>query len=140
METWVSGGPQRKIQPETQRQNVENQRRSRSDDQRRRKKLRVLKLALVKQLYIIKGNIIGVAQLRIWKKLIDRLIRDWFRLLYPLELHCVGITTNENEKKSKLNPSATEFRPKRIPAEIAKWHLKEIVVEEDDNDLTMLIK
>ena len=74
METWVSGGPQRKIQPEMQRQNVENQRRSRSDDQRRRKKLRVLKLALVKQLYIIKGNIIGVAQLRIWKKLIDRLI------------------------------------------------------------------
>ena len=36
--------------------------------------MRVLKLALVKQLYIIKGNIIGVAQLRIWKKLIDRLI------------------------------------------------------------------
>ena len=136
VKTWVSGGPQRKIQPETQRQNVENQRRSRNDDQRGRKKLRLLKLALVKQLYISKGNIVGVPQLRIWKKLIDRP----FQLLYPLELHCVGITTNENEKKSKLNPSATEFRPKRIPAEIAKWHLKEIVVEEDDNDLTMLIK
>ena len=136
VKTWVSGGPQRKIQPETQRQNVENQRRSRNDDQRGRKKLRLLKLALVKQLYISKGNIVGVPQLRIWKKLIDRP----FQLLYPLELHCVGITTNENEKKSKLNPSATEFRPKRIPVEIAKWHLKEIVVEEDDNDLIMLIK
>ena len=132
METWVSGGPQRKIQPETQRQNVENQRRSRSDDQRRRKKLRVLKLALATSLEL-RNYVFG----RNW--LIDWL-RDWFRLLYPLELHCVGITTNENEKKSKLNPSATEFCPKRIPAEIAKWHLKEIVVEEDDNDLTMLIK
>ena len=79
---------------------------------------------------------IGVGQLRIWKKLTDRP----FQLLYPLELHCVGITTDENEKKSKLNPSATEFRPKRIPAEIEKWHLKKIIVEEDDNDLILLIK
>ena len=98
--------------------------------------MRLLKLALVKQLYISKGNIVGVPQLCIWKKLIDRP----FQLLYPLELHCVGITTNENEKKSKLNPSATEFRPKRIPAEIEKWHLKKIIVEEDDNDLILLIK
>ena len=67
--------------------------------------------------------------LRIWKKLTDRPIQQ----LFPLELHCGGITTtNKNEKKNKLNPSATEFRPKRTAAEIAKWLLKDIVVEEDD--------
>ena len=37
-----------------------------------------------------------------------------------MELHCKGITpTNKDEKKNELNPSATEFRPKRTAAEIA---------------------
>ena len=75
---------------------------------------------------------IRVAQLRIGKMLTDRPIQ----LLYPLELHCEGITTtNEDEKKNELNPSATEFRPKGTAAEIAKWRLKDITIEEDDGDI-----
>ena len=75
------------------------------------------KIGIVNHLYIGKNNIIQVAQLRIGKKLIDRPIQ----LLYPLELHCEGITTtNEDEKKNELNPSATEFYPKRTAAEFAK--------------------
>ena len=49
-----------------------------------------------------------------------------------MELHCEGITTtNEDEKKNELNPSATEFRPKRTTAEIAKWQFKDIAIEDD---------
>ena len=71
------------------------------------------KIGIVNHLYIGKGNIIRVAQLHIGKKLIDRPIQ----LLYPLELHCEGITiTNGDEKKNESNPSATEFRPKRTTA------------------------
>ena len=33
--------------------------------------------------------------------------------------------TNEDEKKNELNPSVTEFRPKRAAAEIGKWRLKD---------------
>ena len=90
------------------------------------------KISIVNHLYIDKDNIIRVAQLRIGKKLIDRPIQQ----LYPLELHCEGITTtNEGEKKSELNPSATEFCPKRTAAEIAKWRLKDIAIEEDYGDI-----
>ena len=42
-----------------------------------------------------------------------------------MELHCEGITTtNGDEKKNELNPSATEFRPKRTAGEIAKWRFE----------------
>ena len=65
-------------------------------------------------------------------ELIDRPIQ----LLYPLELHCEGITTaNEDEKKNQLNPSAKEFRPKRTAAEIANGRLKDIAMEDDDDDI-----
>ena len=85
------------------------------------------KIGIVNHLYIGQDNSIRVAQLRIGK-LIDRPIQ----LLYPLELHCEGITTtNGDEKKNELNPSVTEFRPKRTAAEIAKWRLKDIATEED---------
>ena len=71
------------------------------------------KIGIVNHLYIGKDNIIRVAQLCIGKKSIQ--------LLFPLELHCEGITTtNENEKKNELNPSATEVRPKRPATEIVK--------------------
>ena len=64
------------------------------------------KIDILNHLYIGKDNIIRVAQLRIGMKLIDRPIQ----LLYPLELHCEGIiTTNEDETKNELNSSATEF-------------------------------
>ena len=89
-------------------------------------------IGIVNNLHIGKDNIIRVAQLRIGKKLIDRPIQ----LLYPMELHCEGIaTTNKDAKKSKLNPSATEFCPKRTAAEIAKCRLKYIAIEEDDGDI-----
>ena len=89
------------------------------------------KIGIVNHLYIGKDNIIRVAQV-IGKKLIDQPIQ----LLYPLELHCEGITaTNDNEKKNELNPSATEFCPKRTVAEIEKQCLKDIVIEEDDDDI-----
>ena len=89
------------------------------------------KRGIVNQLHIGKGNIIWVAQLRIGKKLIDRPIQ----LLYPLELYCEGITTtNEDEKKNELNLSATEFHPKRTAAEIAKWRLKNVAIEEGDGE------
>ena len=53
-----------------------------------------------------------------------------------MELHCKGITpTNKDEKKNELNPSATEFRPKRTAAEIAKWWLKDIAIENNDGDI-----
>ena len=93
------------------------------------------KIDIINHPYICKDNIIRVTQLLIGKKLINRPIQ----LLtdeYPLKLHGEGITTtNENEKKNELNPSATEFRSKRTAAEIAKWRLKDIVVEEDDGDI-----
>ena len=90
------------------------------------------KIDIVNHLYIGKDNIIRVAQLRIGKKL-----TDWpIQLLYSLELYCESITaTNEDEKKSKLNPSPTEFCPKRTAAEIAKWRLKDIAIEDDDGDI-----
>ena len=65
----------------------------------------------------------------IGKKLIDQPIQ----LLYPSELHCRGITaTNRDDKKKELNPSTTEFCPKRTVAEVAKGWLKDIAIEEDD--------
>ena len=49
-----------------------------------------------------------------------------------IEMHHKGITTtNEDEKKSNLNPSDTEFCPKWSAAEIAKSWLKDF--EEDDD-------
>ena len=90
------------------------------------------KIGIVNHLYSGKDNITRVAQLRIGKKLIDRPIQ----FLYAMELHCEGITpSNKDEKKNELNPSATEFRPKRTAAEIAKWRLKDIVIENDDGDI-----
>ena len=90
------------------------------------------KVCIVSHMYIGKDNIIQVAQLSIGKKLIDRPIH----LFYPMELHCEGITTtDEDEKKNELNPSVTEFRPKRPAAEIAKWWLKDIAIEDDDGDI-----
>ena len=57
------------------------------------------KIGIVNNLHIGKDKIIRVAQLRIGKKLIDRPIQ----LLYPMELHCEGIaTTNEDAKKNEL--------------------------------------
>ena len=90
------------------------------------------KIGFVNHLYIGKDNIIWLAQLRIGKKLID-----WpIKLLCPLELHCEGITTtNEDEKKNELNPSAKEFRPERTAAEIAKWQLRNTAIEDDDGDI-----
>ena len=85
------------------------------------------KVGIVNHLYNGKDNIIRVAQLHIGKKLIARPIQ----LLYPLELHCEGITpTNQDEKKNELILSATEFRPKRT--EIAKRRLKDIATEDDE--------
>ena len=82
---------------------------------------------IVNHAHISKDSVIRVAQLRIGKKLIDRTIQ----LLYPLELHCEGITTtNGDEKKNKLNPYATESRPKRTAVKIAKWQLKDTAIEE----------
>ena len=90
------------------------------------------KIGIVKHLYNGKDKIILVPQLRIGKKLIDRRIQ----LLYPLELYCEGIaTTNKDEKKIELNSSATDFCPKRTAAEIAKWWLKDIAIEDDDGDI-----
>ena len=76
-----------------------------------------------------RGNIIRVAQLCIGKKLIDGPIQQ----LYSLKLPCECITTtNEDEKKSKLNPSACS---KRTAAETAKWWLKDFAIQEDDGEL-----
>ena len=90
------------------------------------------KKGIVNHLYIGKDNTIWLAQFRIGRKLIDRPIQ----LLYPLELRCEGIaTTNEDDKKNELNQSATEFRPKRTAAEIAKLRLKDIAIEDGDGDI-----
>ena len=90
------------------------------------------KISIVNDLYIGRNNIIRVAQLRIGKKLIDRPIQ----LLYLLELHFEGIITkNGDQKKNELNPSASEFHPKQIAIEIAKWRLKDIAIEDDDGDI-----
>ena len=90
------------------------------------------KISIVNDLYIGRDNIIPVAQLRIGKKLIDRPIQ----LLYLLELHFEGIiTTNGDQKKNELNPSATGFHPKQIATEIAKWRLKDIAIEDDDGGI-----
>ena len=90
------------------------------------------KIGFANHLYNGKDNIIRVAQLRIRKKLFDRPIQ----LLYRLELHYEGITTtNKDEKKNELNPSATELHSKRTAAEVTKWQLKGIATEDDDGDI-----
>ena len=82
--------------------------------------------------YIGKDNITGVAQLRIGKKLIDQALQ----LFYSLKLHCENIkTANEDEKKNELNPSSTGYCQKGIVAEIEKWRLKDIAIEEDHGDI-----
>ena len=51
-------------------------------------------------------------------------------------MHCESITpTKKDEKKKELNPLATEFCPKQTAAEIAKWRLEDIAIEDDDCDL-----
>ena len=96
------------------------------------KNRRLCKIGIVNHLYNGKDNIIQVAQLRIREKLFDRLIE----LLYRLELHYEGITTtNKDEKKNELNPSATEFHLKRTAAEVTKWQLKDIATDDDDGDI-----
>ena len=53
-----------------------------------------------------------------------------------MELPCEGITTtNGDEKKNELIPSATEFRSKQTAAKIAKWWLKGIAIGGDDGDI-----
>ena len=90
------------------------------------------KIGIVNYLYIGKDNIIRFDQLGTRKTLIDRPIQ----LLYSLELHCEGITpTSGDETKNELKRSATEFRPKRTAAEIAKWQLKVIAIKDDDGDI-----
>ena len=56
-------------------------------------------------------------KLRIWSHLLKKSLIENF-------IFCVV-----------LNPSAREFRPKRTAAEIAKWRLKDVVIEEDDGDI-----
>ena len=73
-------------------------------------------------MYIDKNNIIRVLQLRIGKKLIDR----------PIQL---TNSTNGDEKKNKLNSSATELGSKRTAAEIVKSRLKDTAIEEDYGDI-----
>ena len=93
--------------------------------------MRTLDDGIGNHLYIGKDTI-RVAQLCIGKKLIDRPIQ----ILYPLELQCEGITiTNEYKKKNELNPSGNKFHSKRTAAEIAKWRLKDIAIEDDDGDI-----
>ena len=133
METWVSSSPQRKTQPETQRYSFQNQLGDVVMIKGEEKNRGHWKIGIANHLYIGKDSIIRVAQLRIGKRLIDRPIQP----LYPLELHCEVITTtNGDEKKNELNPSATELRPKRTAAEIAKWRLKNIAIEDDDGGIS----
>ena len=90
------------------------------------------KIGIVNHLHIGKDNIIEVAQWRIGKKLIYQPIQR----LCSLELLCEGITiTSKDEKKNKLNQSATEFRPRRTASEIKKRRIKDITNEEDDGDI-----
>ena len=65
------------------------------------------KIGIVNHTYSSKDNIIRVAQLRTGKKLIDQPTQ----LLYPLKLHCEGISPmNKDENKNELNQSATESK------------------------------
>ena len=58
------------------------------------------------------------------------------QLIYPFEIQREDIeTTNGDEKKNELSPSATKFRPKQNAAEIAIWRLKDTAIEEDDGDI-----
>ena len=128
METRVSGSPQKKTQPEkkdkTFKINVGDVVLIKGEEKNRGH----WKIGFVNHLYSGKDNIIRVVQLRIGKKLIDRPIQQ----LYPLELYCEGMTpANKDEKKNELSPSATEFRPKRTAAEITKWRLKHIAIENE---------
>ena len=38
-------------------------------------------------------------------------------------------------EEKPINPSATYFRSKRTAAEIAKWWLQDIAIEDDDGDI-----
>ena len=88
IETWVSSSPQRKTQPEIQRENFPI---NVGDDvliKGEEKNRGHWKIGIVNHLYNDKDNIIRVAQLRIGKKLIDRPIQQ----LYSFEFHCESIT------------------------------------------------
>lgn len=72
-------------------------------------------IGIIEQLIRGRGKVVRGARIKAKKSHIERVIQ----LLYPLELECDKIESEE------LNPKAPEFRPKRKAAETAKQSVTE---------------
>ncbi len=82
-------------------------------------------LGIVDGLIEGKDKVIRGAKIRTGKSYLERAIQ----LLYPLELSC---DIEPERKDGQLNPTATEFRPKRRAAVDAREITRAIAEEEDE--------
>ena len=92
-------------------------------------------LGIITDLFPGPDNIVRAVRVKISKSYLERAVQH----LYPLELSCdvdrdgVRRTNgNLNTGNNKLNPVATEFRPKRNAAAIAELKIIDITQEENE--------
>ena len=92
-------------------------------------------LGIITDLFPGLDNIVRAVRVKTSKSYLERAVQH----LYPLELSCVvdqdgvrRINGNLNTGNNKLNPVATEFRPKRNAAAIAELKIIDITQEENE--------
>ena len=92
------------------------------------------KIGIVNDLYYGKDKVVRAARLRAGKSYLERPIQH----LYPLELTCdITPTSKSNDKKSsdsELNANASEFKPKRNAAAIARLKMQDDFENEERHD------
>ena len=112
----------------------------RGEDERRGK----WKIGIVKGLYRGKDQEVRSVQIKTAKGCLEQPIQ----LLYPLELHCNQITSDDavpkteevpsngdiQGKPDELNVNASEFRPKRTAAIIGSIKMNDMVANETDGE------
>ena len=83
------------------------------------------KIGIVTHLYYGKDNVMQAVRLRAGKNYLERSIQH----LYPLELTCdvtaTSKSSNEKTLDTELNVNASEFKPKRNVAAIARLKIED---------------
>ena len=92
-------------------------------------------LGIITDVFPGPDNIIRAVRVKTSKSYLERTVQH----LYPLELNCdvdqnasCRINPDTNADKEKLNPQATEFRPKRNAAAIAELKISDVIHEENE--------
>ena len=102
------------------------------------------KIGILKEIYRGKDQEIRSVQIKTAKGCLERPIQ----LLYPLELHCYEITSDDTvsrteevpsngdieSKPDELNVNTSEFRPKRTAAIIGSIKMNDMVANETDGE------